>query len=762
MNHKQRAQRDLADARARLAGHLRERIPTLTRQQAETLLEQARVWGPGSARELDQHFAEHPNALTAPSPHCPTGLVRLLQQLAAAGHGEAVTQLACAICGRADRDLKRRTPQGRCCGWCVHRTELRPCARCGLTGVLVRKAEEGSICRRCYERDDQRRSECAGCGRLRPASHRTAQGEALCQACSPKPERDCVRCGNTRPVQANTEDGPVCKTCYESPPRLCGRCHRIRPIARRADGGRPDLCAGCYLGGAGDCVVCGRHRPGRHVGERDGAFHCSSCIPRSRRQCGDCGRHRPVRAQWPLGPVCDGCYDRRKRRPAPCSRCQQPGVLVGRADDGTGLCGPCCGTDITFTCNRCGFPGGIYADGACNRCIASERLRDLLGQEDGTISPALRPLADALVAAASPTGVLQWLRVSSGPRLLAELASQNATITHASLDALPQDPTTRHLRELLLATGILPRRPENLARLEVWFAKTVQDLPPHQARIIHPFAEWGIIRDARRRSARGRYRIAAAATDRADIRTAIEFLTWLDDNQLDLDTVRQEDLDLWLTTNPTRYRSVTAFIRWATARRLITGITLANRRSGPPSQFMGQGEHQEQLKRCLNDETLPLEVRIAGALVGLYALPLTRIAELTCERFHRDGGSSYLTIERNPVLLPPKLAQLIERQIDAQPEPHFILKTAKDSGPAVLFPGRFPGKPRSVGRLHELMKRHELPVITARNTAMLEAVADLPPIVISDLFGINPSTAHSWARLAQNSWTDYLAALQEE
>ncbi|MFD9007735.1 hypothetical protein [Streptomyces sp. NPDC059552] len=37
-------------------------------------------------------------------------------------------------------------------------------------------------------------------------------------------------------------------------------------------------------------------------------------------------------------------------------------------------------------------------------------------------------------------------------------------------------------------------------------------------------------------------------------------------------------------------------------------------------------------------------------------------------------------------------------------------------------------------------------------------MSDMPPIVISDLFGIHPGTAHSWARLAQNSWTDYLAA----
>ncbi|MFH9355684.1 hypothetical protein [Kitasatospora sp. NPDC017646] len=59
------------------------------------------------------------------------------------------------------------------------------------------------------------------------------------------------------------------------------------------------------------------------------------------------------------------------------------------------------------------------------------------------------------------------------------------------------------------------------------------------------------------------------------------------------------------------------------------------------------------------------------------------------------------------------------------------------------------------------MKQHDLSVISARNTAMLEAVADLPPIVISDLFGIHPNTAYTWAQYANDSWTDYLAACQE-
>ena len=47
------------------------------------------------------------------------------------------------------------------------------------------------------------------------------------------------------------------------------------------------------------------------------------------------------------------------------------------------------------------------------------------------------------------------------------------------------------------------------------------------------------------------------------------------------------------------------------------------------------------------------------------------------------------------------------------------------------------------------MLRHGLPTLSARNTAMIEAVAELPPIVVADLFGIHPSTAYTWAKLAQ-------------
>lgn len=95
-----------------------------------------------------------------------------------------------------------------------------------------------------------------------------------------------------------------------------------------------------------------------------------------------------------------------------------------------------------------------------------------------------------------------------------------------SSTACPQDWWTLYVRELLVAAGVLPMRQENFARLRLWLRVRLANLPPHQARV--------------------------TANDRVDIRTAITFMTWLDDNSITLADLSQEVLDLWLTSHPPR------------------------------------------------------------------------------------------------------------------------------------------------------------------------------------------------------------------
>jgi len=105
-----------------------------------------------------------------------------------------------------------------------------------------------------------------------------------------------------------------------------------------------------------------------------------------------------------------------------------------------------------------------------------------------------------------------------------------------------------------------------------------------------------VLRDARRRVARGRCTAEAARADREDIRVASKILKWLDDNELDLSILTQADLDLWLTTHPTRRRGTGSFIRWAVARHLTGKLELPTESKPFASKFLEGQDYDEQLR----------------------------------------------------------------------------------------------------------------------------------------------------------------------
>ncbi|WP_280341618.1 hypothetical protein [Nocardia abscessus] len=283
----------------------------------------------------------------------------------------------------------------------------------------------------------------------------------------------------------------------------------------------------------------------------------------------------------------------------------------------------------------------------------------------GTIPALLRPLADAL-RVANPRSLLTWLRVSQSCQLLTQLLAQKTDITHDALDTLPQGTATRHIREILVSAELLGRRNEDLAQLQLWAERIIATLPASQQRIVRPFAEWQIIRKARRIAARGIYREAAARRDRAQINAAIVFLNWLDTHHTPVGELTQHHVDAWFDTHRAKHRPVVAFLRWLSARGIITTVEIPTRDQGLPQHFLDLDTHSQQLRRCLTDDTLPLEVRVAGALVRLYGMPLAAIVELTADRFTRDETDAYLLFDTHPILLPPTLARLIEQMSRAR------------------------------------------------------------------------------------------------
>ncbi|WP_236567445.1 hypothetical protein [Nocardia sp. CY41] len=208
-------------------------------------------------------------------------------------------------------------------------------------------------------------------------------------------------------------------------------------------------------------------------------------------------------------------------------------------------------------------------------------------------------------------------------------------------------------------------------------------------------------------------------------------------------------------------RDTSAFLAWLKQRHIATGINAPRPKCGLPQRFVDQDDHEEQLRRCLTDDSLPLDVRIVGALVRLYAMPLVRIVELTTDRFHRDETDAYLVIDENAVILPPSLATLIEEQIRNGGLAN-IIRTPTPDQPTYLLPGRPPSRPRNTQTFSLRLKQYGLPTIGARNTAMLTNIIDLDAVVVADLLGLHPKTAHRWAQYAQTSWAAYLQAREPE
>lgn len=204
--------------------------------------------------------------------------------------------------------------------------------------------------------------------------------------------------------------------------------------------------------------------------------------------CSICGRRAACEiSQVTHRPWCEACQKRRARC-AGCGRVE----LVRAGTIGAPLCAVCARPDPAFWggCPRCGHPQPSTR--SCTRCNQRQRLQVLLADHDGDdVRVELRGLHDDLLNSDRPSSVLEWLNKPGIAELLRELGSGQRTLSHAGLDELPASKAIEHLRAILVATGTLPARDEQLARLERWIARTLADHhDPEQRELLHRYAVW--------------------------------------------------------------------------------------------------------------------------------------------------------------------------------------------------------------------------------------------------------------------------------
>jgi len=174
-----------------------------------------------------------------------------------------------------------------------------------------------------------------------------------------------------------------------------------------------------------------------------------------------------------------------------------------------------------------------------------------------------------------------------------------------------------------------------------------------------------------------------------------------------------------------------------------------------PVNFISENERLDLLRKCLTDESMPIDVRAAGALVLLYGTTLFRTRHLTTAHMTRIAKHTYLTIGAQPVLMPPRLAQLLEQLPDDRRNRPRLTKT--HPGTQWLFPGLNPGRPINRSHFEAKLVQHGISTRKARNAALIKLAAELPSPVLAGLFGLHISTAVRWAELAKRDWVDYVA-----
>ncbi|MEU2874602.1 hypothetical protein ABZ769_36390 [Streptomyces olivoreticuli] len=535
-------------------GQLTSALPSLDAQQAEAALVTAvPIPVRGAAKFLEElagHLATHPDALTSGSSLCPPILLRLVKALDEAGH--PVVRPGCAHCGKVRTDLRDLRPEGRLCGTCGARNRLATCARCHRDGQRVTaRRPEGPICNRCYRTDPATFEECADCGQLRHPVVRRDDGRGLCIKCWKRPTHTCVTCGKTAVAALVDADGAICHLCYNRhrrPRRPCGRCGQLKRIARNARDGQPDLCDGCYQGPEATCSICSRVRPCASRDEQ-GQPICATCYQRHRtgEPCARCGRTKPSTTRWPIGPVCHVCYTAVLRSPAECTRCGMVQPLIARDHHGVEVCGPCVGFAADYTCKQCGRAGNPHSRGRCAHCVLAERVDALLAGPDGTVTPQLEPLATALAAAPSPFPAIQWIKESPNIKLLARLVTEGRELSHGLLDELPPSRNQRYIRQLLVHTGVLVERNEDLERIPGWLEHELADKPAAHAGLARPFLHWFLLRRARQRAATRHHPASADRDLRRRLSVALDFLAWMDQRGLTLADLVQEHIDDWIT-----------------------------------------------------------------------------------------------------------------------------------------------------------------------------------------------------------------------
>ena len=416
------------------------------------------------------------------------------------------------------------------------------------------------------------------------------------------------------------------------------------------------------------------------------------------------------------------------------------------------MCGRCSGITETLACQTCGADDDFRTLSQCRRCSLRARLDRLFDDGTGRVNPKLVPLVDALGAMEVPRGGLSWLSRQDASERIRAIATGEIPLTHDGLDTLAMSNGREHLRELLIAHGILPERDRYLAAYERWVKGRVASVTqPADRRLIAAYLRWHHGPRMARFVESGELTESRYSTVRAQTNIAVRLLAWLRERDCDLVTATQGDIDVWFAAGPSTRLQSRSFLTWAVRTHRRPTLRLTPDRHAAPRP-MPEDERLDLLSRFLLDESIDLGDRVAGFLVVLYALPVSRINRLASGDFEPVDGGLALRISDDLVPVPAALAELIGRLAERRRN----VTGAGHPDSDWLFPGGRAGQPIEHDQL--ALRLNRLGVTREARTAALDALlATVPAPVLAKLLDRKPWRVAERTKLLGTDWRNYVA-----
>ena len=302
---------------------------------------------------------------------------------------------------------------------------------------------------------------------------------------------------------------------------------------------------------------------------------------------------------------------------------------------------------------------------------------------------------------------------------------------------------------------MLAPRDEPLARLEAWLASKLDAIAASAVRApVEQFATWHHLRRLRRNSAPNQASDAPTRSAKQEITETIKFLTWLDEHHhRTAATCLQHDLQEWLATGPTTRTEVRSFVAWANKTKLNTAIHL-DVRQPQSTRLITQDQRLAWINELLTGDVQTLAYRVAGTLLLLYAQPLVRIAALKTTAVDATHDEILITLGAQPIPVPHPFAGMLERP---PPQPTQPANRRRHRRQPMAFP-RAQSRKTHLHPHSMLRKLHHrgINVLGARNCALQNLVAEIPPPVVAHLLGYSHHCTHHHAQLAAQPWSRYV------